>query len=305
MPRVPHPGLTAEAGDRVAVWRRVEARRAAARAGEGWGLLTPLAGFLVVYYLLPLGFLFAYSLAPRRGGGLTLANYAAFLGDPFLLKTLWVTIRLGLETTVIVLVLGYPMAYVASRGGPGLRRIFVFLAILPLLTSTVVRSFAWVVILGRRGLVNDVLLGLGLLEEPAKLLFNLPAVRIALAQVHLPLMVLPLLNALDRIDPALEQAAISLGASRARAFWRVTVPLSLPGVLAGSVFNFALSISAFVTPALVGGGGLTVLPTLIYQRAIVSLNWTLAATASVILLVTALLVILAGQRLARGGWRAA
>jgi putative spermidine/putrescine transport system permease protein len=270
----------------------------AGSTGSNIVLLLPLTLFLCIYYLLPLALLLAYSFT-ARSGGLTLANYISFFSDPFLMQTLWLTIRLGLETTLIVLVLGFPIAYLASRGSPRLRQVLIFLAVLPLLTSTIVLSFAWVVILGRRGLVNDLLLGVGIIDQPLSLLFNLPAVRIALAQVHLPLMILPLINALDKIDPALEQAAQSLGATPAQAFWRITVPLSLPGVIAGSIFNFALSVSAYVTPALVGGGGFTVLPTLIYQRAMVSLNWQLAATASVLLLLTALLVIVAGQRIAQ------
>ncbi len=108
-------------------------------------------------------------------------------------------------------------------------------------------------------------------------------------------MVLPVLNALDRINPTLEQAAQSLGASPAVAFWRIALPLALPGIIAGSVLNFALTISAYVTPALVGGGSFNILPILIYRRATVALNWTLAATASVILLFTALAVIVVGQ----------
>jgi putative spermidine/putrescine transport system permease protein len=263
--------------------------------GASQWLVAPLALFLAVYYLAPLAVLFSYSLEPRGGGALTLANFASFFRDPFLVETLWVTIRLGVETTLITLVIAVPFAYVASRSAPSVRRILIFVTLLPLLTSTVVRSFAWVVILGRRGLVNDALTGLGLIDEPVRLLFTTSSVRIALVQVHLPLMVLPVLNALDRINPTLEQAAQSLGASPAVAFWRIALPLALPGIIAGSVLNFALTISAYVTPALVGGGSFNVLPILIYRRATVSLNWTLAATASVILLITALAVILLGQ----------
>jgi putative spermidine/putrescine transport system permease protein len=273
--------------------------RARATAYEPTGasqwLVAPLALFLAVYYLAPLAVLFSYSLEPRGGGALTLANFVSYFRDPFLVETLWVTIKLGIETTLITLVIAVPFAYVASRSEGGVRRLLIFITLLPLLTSTVVRSFAWVVILGRRGLVNDALTGIGLIDEPVRLLFTTSSVRIALVQVHLPLVVLPVLNALDRINPTLEQAAQSLGASPAVAFWRIALPLALPGIIAGSVLNFALTISAYVTPALVGGGSFNVLPILIYRRATVSLNWTLAATASVILLVTALAVILVGQ----------
>jgi putative spermidine/putrescine transport system permease protein len=267
-----------------------------------WQLVVPAALFVTVYFVVPLAMLFWWSFHAPGAPGLTLANFRRLLADAFFLETLWLSLRLSLEVTAITLVLAFPLAYLYTRLGPAWRTTILFVTILPLLTSAVVRSFAWIVILGKQGLINAALLGTGLTDAPVRLLFTVEGVRIALAQVQLPFMLLPLINVMEQIDPAYEQAAMSLGASRARAFFRVTVPLSAPGVVAGAILNFALTISAFITPAMVGGGSFTVMPTLIYQSAIVTLDWATAATTALILLVVALLVVWGGLALARR-WR--
>lgn len=261
--------------------------------------MLPASVFLAVYFVVPLAMLFWWSFRAPDVSGLTLANFQRLLSDAFFLETLWLSLRLSFEVTAITLVLGFPLAYLYTRLGPGWRLCILFITLLPLLTSAVVRSFAWIVILGKHGLVNATLLGTGLVDAPVKLLFTLDGVRIALAQVQLPFMLLPLINAMEQIDPSLEQAAVSLGASRAKAFFRVTVPLSAPGVVAGAILSFALTISAFITPAMVGGGSFTVMPTLIYQSAIVTLDWATASTTALILLVVALLVVWGGMTVAR------
>ncbi|HEV8311248.1 MAG TPA: ABC transporter permease [Methylomirabilota bacterium] len=264
-----------------------------------WQLVLPATLFLVVYFVVPLAMLFWWSFRAPGVSGPTLANYQRFLSDRFLLDTLWLSLRLSLEVTLITLVLGFPLAYLYTRLGPPWQLAILFITLLPLLTSAVVRSFGWIVILGKQGLINAALVGSGLVEAPVRLLFTVEGVRLALAQVQLPFMLLPLINVMEQLDPSLEQAAISLGASQARAFWRVTVPLCLPGIMAGAILNFALTISAFITPAMVGGGSFTVMPTLIYQSAIVTLDWATAATTALILLVVALLVVWVGMAVAR------
>lgn len=242
--------------------------------------------------------LFWWSFRAPGVSGLTLVNFQKLLGDAFFLQTLWLSVRLSLEVTVVTLVLGFPLAYLYTRLGPVPRLAILFITLLPLLTSAVVRSFAWIVILGKHGLINAALLGVGLVDTPVKLLFTHEGVRIAMAQVQLPFMLLPLINAMEQLDPTLEKAAISLGASQARAFFRVTVPLSAPGVVAGAILSFALTISAFITPAMVGGGSYTVMPTLIYQSAIITLDWPTASTTAFILLVVALIVVWGGMAVA-------
>jgi putative spermidine/putrescine transport system permease protein len=258
----------------------------------------PSTLFLVVYFVIPLMMLLWWSFRAPGARGLTLLNFQKLLSDTFFLQTLWLSVRLSLEVTAITLVLGFPLAYLYTRLGHGWRLAILFITILPLLTSAVVRSFAWIVILGKQGIVNAALLASGLTDVPVRLLFTHEGVRIALAQVQLPFMLLPLINAMEQLDPSLEHAAVSLGASQARAFFRVTVPLSAPGIVAGAILSFALSISAFITPAMVGGGSYTVMPTLIYQSAIVTLDWSTAATTAFILLAVALAVIWGGTALA-------
>lgn len=263
-----------------------------------WQLVLPAALFLAVYFMVPLLLLFWWSFRAPGVSGLTLANFQKLLGDAFFLQTLWLSVRLSLEVTAVTLVLAFPLAYIYTRLGPGPRVAILFITLLPLLTSAVVRSFAWIVILGKQGLINDALLGVGVVDAPVRLLFTHEGVRIAMAQVQLPFMLLPLINAMEQLDPTLEKAAISLGASQARAFFRVTVPLSAPGIVAGAILSFALTISAFITPAMVGGGSYTVMPTLIYQSAIITLDWSTASTTALILLVVALIVVWGGMAVA-------
>jgi putative spermidine/putrescine transport system permease protein len=263
-----------------------------------WQLVLPAALFLAVYFMVPLLLLFWWSFRAPGVSGLTLVNFQKLLGDAFFLQTLWLSVRLSLEVTVVTLVIGLPLAYLYTRLGPVPRLAILFITLLPLLTSAVVRSFAWIVILGKQGLINAALLGVGVVDAPTKLLFTHEGVRIAMAQVQLPFMLLPLINALEQLDPTLEKAAMSLGASQARAFFRVTVPLSAPGVVAGAILTFTLTISAFITPAMVGGGSYTVMPTLIYQSAIITLDWSTASTTAFILLVVALIVVWGGMAVA-------
>ncbi len=267
-----------------------------------WQLALPATLFLAVYFFAPLLMLFWWSVRAPEGGGLTLGNFQALLGDPFFLETLGLSLRLSFEVTAITLALGFPLAYLYTKVGSGARLAILFVTLLPLLTSAVVRSFGWIVLLGKQGLINQALMAAGLTDGPLKLLFTVQGVRVALAQVQLPFMLLPLINALEQLDPSLEPAAVSLGASRFQAVMRVTVPLAMPGVVAGAILNFALTISAFITPAMVGGGSFIVMPTLVYQSAIVTLQWPKAATTALILLVVAMAVVWAGTAVARR-WR--
>jgi putative spermidine/putrescine transport system permease protein len=264
-----------------------------------WQLALPATLFLAVYFFAPLVMLFWWSVRAPEGGGLTLANFQSLLTDPFFFQTLGLSLRLSFEVTAITLVLGFPLAYLYRNVGSAARLAILFVTLLPLLTSAVVRSFGWIVLLGKQGLINQGLMAAGLTDGPIRLLFTVAGVRMALAQVQLPFMLLPLINVLEQIDPSLEPAAVSLGASRFQAVLRVTVPLAMPGVVAGAILNFALTISAFITPAMVGGGSFIVMPTLVYQSAIVTLQWSRAATTALILLVVAMTVVWAGTAVAR------
>jgi putative spermidine/putrescine transport system permease protein len=274
-------------------------RRGLASRLRLWQLALPATLFLAVYFFAPLVMLFWWSVRAPEGGGLTLANFQSLLTDPFFFQTLWLSLRLSFEVTAITLVLGFPLAYLYRNVGSAARLAILFVTLLPLLTSAVVRSFGWIVLLGKQGLINQGLMAAGLTDAPIRLLFTVDGVRMALAQVQLPFMLLPLINALEQLDPSLEPAAVSLGASRFQAVMRVTLPLAMPGVVAGAILNFALTISAFITPAMVGGGSFIVMPTLVYQSAIVTLQWSKAATTALILLVVAMTVVWAGTAVAR------
>ena len=219
---------------------------------------------------------------------LGLGQYARFLLDPFSLRVLGRTMWLGVEVTVLCLVLGYPLAWVFVRCPRGLQPVVMVVILLPLLTSVVVRTFAWIVILGRQGIVNTALLALGIADVPLGLLYTEVGLVVALAQVQMPLMVLPLVTSLQRIDPNLADASASLGANAWRTFFRVTVPLSLPGAVAGSLLTYAAAITALITQTLVGGGQKLFMPMYIYQQASTLQNWPFAAAIAIIFLIAVL-----------------
>jgi putative spermidine/putrescine transport system permease protein len=257
-------------------------------------LILPLAAIFAAFFVAPLAVLFALSLhddvAMRTW---TLGNYAKFFTDPFNISILTGTLLLGVKATLLCLVFGYPVAWLCHRAGARWQSVLLFLVILPILTSVVVRTFSWIVILGRQGVLNQVLLGLGVITEPLRLLYTETGVVIVLAQVQMPLMVLPILTVLSKIDPGLADASRSLGAGEWRTLWRITLPLSLPGVIAGCILTYAASITAFVTQTLIGGARLIYMPLAIYQQAVGANNWPFAAALSIIFMVTVMAVVTA------------
>src|SRR5947208_5791985 len=211
-------------------------------------LVLPLAALFVALLIAPLCVLVALSLAKDANiASFTAASYVKFFTDSFNYSILFETLLLGLKATLVCLVFGYPIAWICARSSARLQSIIVFLVILPILTSVVVRTFAWIVILGRQGVINQVALGLGLTSEPLRLLYTEFGVIMVLAQVQMPLMVLPILTVLSKIDPHRADASRVLVASEWRTLWRVTVPLSLPGVVAGCILTYSACVTAFVT----------------------------------------------------------
>jgi putative spermidine/putrescine transport system permease protein len=270
---------------------RTPARPRRAETPE-WRLVLPLGIFMVLFFLAPLIVLVIVSLfGEPEMETLGLTQYARFLGDRFTLGILLDTLVLGLEATLVCLAFGLPLAWVVSRAGPRLQPVLLFLVILPIMTSVVVRTFGWIVILGRQGILNKALLAIGLIDDPLRLLFSEPGVVIVLAQVQMPLMVLPLLTALQRIDANLWDASAALGAGHWRTFRRVILPLSLPGIAAGCVLVYAACTTAFVTQTLIGGARLVYMPLYIYQQAAGANNWPFAAAMSVLLLAAVLVVV--------------
>lgn len=255
-------------------------------------LALPLAALFVAFFIAPLIVLIVLSLQTDMAMGTwTLANYLKFLGDTYHYDILWDTLTLGVKATLVCLLFGYPIAWVCARSGARLQSIIVFLVILPILTSVVVRTFAWIVILGRHGVINEVLTGLGVIDDPLRLLYTETGVVMVLAQVQMPLMVLPILTVLSRMDPNLADASRVLGAGEWRTLWKVTFPLSLPGVIAGCILTYTACITAFVTQTLIGGARLIYMPLHIYQQAIGANNWPFAAAISVIFMLAVLVIV--------------
>ncbi len=261
--------------------------------------LLPLAAFYALFLLAPLAVLLAISLRPFSatelvGTGFTLANYAAVLGDGFYLRLLGGTVLLGLAVALATLVLGYPLALAIVRAGPRLRAALLVVALSPMLVNLVVRSYAWMVLLGEKGLVNAWLAALGL---PLLQAGNMLGVGIGLVHVTLPLMVLSLAGVMARIDPALLEAAESLGAGEWRILARIHVHLALPGIATGALLVFCAAISAFVTPRLLGGNRAATIGTVIYDKFTFSMNWPLGAALVFVLLAVTLAVTAAHARL--------
>jgi putative spermidine/putrescine transport system permease protein len=280
--------------------REVTRGRRAARAPGVW-LALPLVGLLGLFFLAPLALLLSQSFRPLVIGqpvpqDWTLANYVRFLGDPFYLDTLRATIVLGLVVTALAVTLGYPVAYGLARGRHRFKTALRLCVVAPLLVSVVIRTYGWIVLLVGNGVVNQALLALRLVDEPVKFLFTHTGVTIGLVHFALPVAILSLVGVIEAVDPGLEEAARGLGAGPVQTFWRITLPLTVPGIAAGSMLVFALTVAAFVTPALMGGPSLIVLSTLIYQQMTVTLEWGFGAAVATILLVVTTALFLVSQR---------
>jgi putative spermidine/putrescine transport system permease protein len=281
------------------------------RVGERlapWLLVGPVALVFVVFFAVPILLLFAGSVERVDTATFqvierfTLHNYRKFLFDRFYLGVLGTTLRISVLVTLATLVTGYPVASYLQRARPRERAALMLLIVSPLLVSLVIRSYGWVIVLGPRGLVNNVLAGLHLVSAPLKLMYTETAVVVGLTHVFYPFMVLAIYSSLQTIDPAVVRAAQNLGASPRMAFWRVTLPLSVPGIVAGSLIVFALSVSSFVTPALLGGPWVKVVAYLAWEQSLVVLDWPFAAAIAVILFVLTAVVMYAYNRLVERGW---
>jgi putative spermidine/putrescine transport system permease protein len=273
-----------------------------------WVLVAPVLLLFAIFFAVPIFLLLAGSVERvdtatfQVVDRLTLFNYKKFLLDRFYLGVLGTTLRISLFVTLAALVTGYPVATYLHRAGPRERAVLMLLIVSPLLVSLVIRSYGWVIVLGPRGLINTVLTSLHVIATPLKLIHTETAVVVGLTHVFYPFMVLAIYSSLQNIDPAVVHAAQNLGASPRQAFWRVTLPLSVPGVVAGSLIVFALSVSSFVTPALLGGPWVKVVAYLAWEQNLVVLDWSFAAAIAVILLAVTAAIMYAYNRLVERGW---
>ncbi len=271
----------------------------AMRAGRlrQWLVLAgPATALLLVGYLYPLGRLALLSLGPAPAG---LGAYRALAGDPLFLATLVRTFRISAVVTVICLVAAYPVGYLLTRVSARVASLVLVAVLLPFWTSILVRTYGWMVLLGRNGIINRLLLESGVISEPLPLLNNLAGVVIGMVHVLLPYMVFPIYAVMGRIDPGLLSAAAGLGAPGWQIFRRVYLPLTLPGVLAGTTLVFILSMGFFITPALLGGGKVIMIAVLIEKQVREFLDWGFAAALSAVLLATTLLIYLGLRRVFR------
>lgn len=274
-----------------------------ARRLPGVGLASPLLLVLLLVFVAPMLLMLPLSLHPYEAGAggiskaWTLANYTSLVTDEYFREIIGRTLVLGFGVTAICLMLGYPLAYYIAHAGPRMRLALTMLVIFPMLLNLVVRSFGWIALLANRGLVNNLLVDMGLIERPIRMMFNLFGLLVGMSHIFLPFMVLMLVPAIQAVSKDVKDAAYTLAASRARVFWSVTLPMTAPGILAGSILVFVLSISALVTPRMLGGPTYKVMATLIYDDFLQTLDWPSGAAMSFALTALTLAVIGVSSRL--------
>jgi putative spermidine/putrescine transport system permease protein len=278
------------------------------RATTPWALSAPAVLLFTCLLLVPLVLtaVLSFNVFDHATGvknEFTLAHYVAVFTDEYYYGIFWRTFWIAGLTTIICLLIGVPEAYVLSRMGNPWRSIFLLVVLAPLLVSVVVRAFGWSMLLGPQGVVNHALQAVGL--GPVRILYTEAAVIIALVHVMLPFMVIPVWTSLQKLDPGVENAALSLSASPFTTLRRVVLPQVMPGILSGSLIVFGLSASAFAIPGLLGGRRLKMVSTVVYDEYLHELNWPLGAALALILLVANLMVMLSYNRVLEGRYKKA
>ena len=261
--------------------------------------IAPAALLFILFFILPFGVMALLSFlsgnpVSNPNVSFTWRHYNRLVDSDLYFDALVATMRIGAITTLVALLIGYPLAHWMARMHSRVGHALLLMAVIaPLLTGIVVRTFAWMTLLGDRGVINITAQWLGLAAKPLPLMYNEFGVVVGLVHIYVPFMVLTLVGVIGRIDRTLEEAARGLGASRLKTFLEVTLPLSLPGILAGSLLVFALAISAYVTPVLLGGNNVLTLPMLIYQQVSASFNLGFAGALGTALLVVSLALVFA------------
>jgi spermidine/putrescine transport system permease protein len=266
------------------------------------GKVLPASLWLGLFLLVPLASLFLMTFWRATLGGMqpawTLANYARLLSQPVYPQVVIKSARIAVTVTAMVLLVGYPLAYWMARRPSRGKAIWLFLLLIPFWTSYVVRTYAWLPLLGKGGILNSLLLAGGVIARPLEVfLFNELTVHLGLLYVYLPYATIPIFLSLDRLDRTLLDAAADLGATPARQFWRIVFPLSLPGVLAAAIMVFVLCIGAYATPQLLGGPSGIMIGNVIGELFGAGMNWPLGATLSLLVMLATLAWIwLAGRK---------
>jgi putative spermidine/putrescine transport system permease protein len=260
-------------------------------------LVLPATLFVLVVFALPVAWLLSRSVSDPAWG---LDNFRTVLREPVYLGLMRNTVQISVATTVLCVLLGYPVAHVMATC-PRLTRLLTFVVLVPFWSSVLVRTFAWMVLLQNNGLINRALLGSGLVRQPIEMIFNRTGVLIGMVQVLLPFVIFPLYGSIRAIDPALMPAAACMGATPARAFLRVQLPLTIPGLTTGATLVFVLSLGYFVTPALLGGRRDVVIARMIQMEIGQFGDWGVAAALSLVLLVATLSLLGFSRLLVRRG----
>ncbi len=273
-----------------------------------WVLSSPAILIFVVMLLVPLALTFVLSFyvfdhSTGIKNDFTLNHYSHVLSDPYYFKIFWRTLWVSALTTLICVLVGAPQAYILSRMRDPWRSIFLLVVLAPLLVSVVVRAFGWSILLGPQGLVNVMTSFLGM--GSFRILYTETAIIIALVHIMMPFMVIPIWTSLQKLDPAIQDAALSLSASPLTTLRRIIFPQVLPGILSGSLIVFGLSASSFAIPGLLGGRRLKMVATVVYDEYLHELNWPLGATVAIILLAANLLIMLTYNRAIESRYRKA
>jgi putative spermidine/putrescine transport system permease protein len=264
-------------------------------------LAAPALLALIFLYVFPLSALLVRSFLGAAGSGLD--AYGQILFDPYGRSLIWNSLRLGLITTGITLVVGYPAAFGLAYSRGAARTLFLASLVLPLAASVIAKAFAWTILLRSHGVVNDALLFLHLSNKPIRMIFTQTSLIVGAANIFLPFMILPIYAVVAQIDPRLTEAAATLGAPTISAFFRVVAPLTLPGVVAGVALVFSLSVSAYVVPNLLMGENYPTLASTIAKAFLLTRDPALGAAAGAILMAIGLIVVVASNRLTETGGR--
>jgi putative spermidine/putrescine transport system permease protein len=250
-------------------------------------LVVPALLALILLFAIPISSVLLKSLFDPD---FTLKHYVYFFKTPLYSRVLWITFQISILSTLSALIVGYPIAYVLRRAKPGIRNFFLLAITLSFMISLLVRNYSWIIVLQRNGVINTVLSNLGLIDSPLRLLHNRFGVMVGMTHIFVPYIVFPIYSVMMGVDLNLEKAAQNLGASRWQTFWRVSFPLSMPGIGAGALLVFIMALGFFITPALLGGRKEQMLSNLIQIQIVDLLNWPFASAMSVILLIATLIV---------------
>lgn len=251
-------------------------------------LIAPLALLILFAFNVPLFNTLRWAVIDEQTGAFTTSHLEDFAASDAYLRIIWRTLWLSLEVTLVIVLLGYTLAYWTSRQGPRVRLIVIALVVTTFWVSILVRTYAWIVILGNGGLVNRTLISMGLVDRPVEFFYNKLGILIGMTNVLLPFLILPVFAAMIRIDKRLLQVAETLGASRLRIFWQVFFPLTLPALLASAILVFILCLGFYITPAVLGGGRFPLVANMLDLLINRYPRWEIAAVVSVVLVVATL-----------------